>query len=81
MSVKIGDEYVALNPDKYYMVAMTDQVFNFLNGLTGSQLQKIDTGLFEYNAVRDHMRSLRFVNAVSEGRILDVAAATAVRKR
>lgn len=73
MSVKINGEYVALHPDKYYMVGMTEQVFNFLNGLTGGQLVKYDTGLFEYNAVRDYMRSLRVVNYVSEGRIIDKA--------
>ena len=80
MSVMINGEYVALNPTKYYMVGMTDQVFNFLNGLTGGQLVKYDSGIFEYNAVRDYMKSLRFVNYVSEGRIIDKAglpAATA----
>jgi 5'-nucleotidase len=56
MSVKIGDEYVALNPDKYYMVAMTDQVFKFLNGLTGNNCRR-SIWPFEYNAVRDYMRS------------------------
>lgn len=73
MSVMINGEYVALNPGKYYMVGMTEQVFNFLNGLTGGQLVKYDTGIFEYNAVRDYMKSLRFVNYVSEGRIIDKA--------
>jgi hypothetical protein len=78
MSVMINGEYVALNPTKYYMVGMTEQVFNFLNGLTGGQLVKYDTGILEYNAVRDYMKSLRFVNYVSEGRIIDKAGLPAV---
>ena len=80
MSVKIGDEYVALNPNKYYMVAMTDQVFNYFSNLVaqvGITLVKYDTGLFEYNAVRDFMRELRRVDYVSEGRVIDTAAVTA----
>ena len=38
MSVMINGEYVAANQGKYYMVGMTDQVFNFLNGLAGGAL-------------------------------------------
>jgi len=73
MSVKIGGELVAANPAKIYFVGMTDQVFNFINNLTGGQMIKFDTGLFEYNVVRDHIKSLRFVNYVSEGRVIDTA--------
>jgi len=58
---------------------MSEQVFNFLNGLVGKSLVKIDTGIFEYNAVRDYMRSLRFVNYKSEGRVKDTAPAAAVK--
>jgi 2',3'-cyclic-nucleotide 2'-phosphodiesterase (5'-nucleotidase family) len=79
MSVKVGGEYVALNPDKPYFVAMSEQVFNFLNSLVGGSLVKIDTGIFEYNAVRDYMRSLRFVVYRSEGRVKDTAPAAAVK--
>jgi 5'-nucleotidase len=79
MSVMVGGEYVALNPNKYYYVGMTEQVFNFLNGLVGGALVKIDTGIFEYNAVRDYMRSLRFVNYKSEGRVKDTTPAAAVK--
>jgi 2',3'-cyclic-nucleotide 2'-phosphodiesterase (5'-nucleotidase family) len=81
-SVKIGNEYVAQylgDPTKYYFVAMSEQVFNFLNNLVGNQLVKIDTGIFEYNAVRDYMRSLRFVVYNSEGRVKDTAAAAIVK--
>jgi 5'-nucleotidase/UDP-sugar diphosphatase len=79
MSVMVGGEYVAANPGKYYYVAMSEQVFNFLNGLVGGSLVKIDTGIFEYNAVRDYMSSLRFVNYKSEGRVKDTAPAAAVK--
>jgi 2',3'-cyclic-nucleotide 2'-phosphodiesterase (5'-nucleotidase family) len=79
MSVMVGGEYVAANPDKPYYVAMSEQVFNFLNGLVGGSLVKINTGIFEYNAVRDYMRSLRFVNYKSEGRVKDTAPAAAVK--
>jgi 2',3'-cyclic-nucleotide 2'-phosphodiesterase (5'-nucleotidase family) len=78
MSVMINGEYVALNQSKYYMVGMTDQVFNFLNSLTGGALVKYDSGILEYNAVRDYMKSLHFVNYVSEGRIIDKAGLPAV---
>lgn len=77
MSVKIGDEYVAANPAKIYFVGMTDQVFNFINNLTGGQMIKFDTGILEYNAVRDYVRSLGFVKYVSEGRVIDTAPAAA----
>jgi 2',3'-cyclic-nucleotide 2'-phosphodiesterase (5'-nucleotidase family) len=70
-SVVVNGELVALNPDKIYYVAMSEQVFNFLNALTGGQLVSIPTDLFEYNIVRDYMRSLRFVQYKSEGRIKD----------
>jgi hypothetical protein len=79
MSVKIGGEYVAANLGKYYFVAMTEQVFNFLNNLVGGGLIKTDTGIFEYNAVRDYMKSLGFVKYVSEGRVIDTAAPLAIR--
>jgi len=79
MSVMVGGEYVALNPNKYYYVGMTEQVFNFLNNLVGGALVKIDTGIFEYNAVRDYMRSLRFVVYNSEGRVKDTKPAAAVK--
>lgn len=80
MSVKIGDEYVAMNQEKIYFIGMTDQVFNFLSALTGGQIStKFEPipPVFEYNAVRDFVQSLRFVNYVSEGRVLDTAAVAA----
>ena len=78
MSVKIGDDYVAANLGKVYFVGMTDQVYNFLYRLTNGGIpNKFDSGIFEYNAVRDYMQSLGMVRYVSEGRVIDTAAATA----
>ena len=65
-------------------VGMTDQVFNFLNGLVDGGLTRLDPDppIFEYNAVRDYMKSLGFVGTKSEGRVIDTAAAaTVVRRR
>lgn len=63
-----------------YYVAMSDQVFKFLNALAGNQLQSIPTGLNEYTIVRDYMRSLRFVRYDSQGRIKDTGATTTAVK-
>ncbi len=83
MSVKVGNELVALNPAKYYYVAMSEQVFGFLQDLVepmGISLVSIPTGIFEYNAVCDFMKSLRFVNYKSEGRVVDTSpTAAAIR--
>jgi 5'-nucleotidase/UDP-sugar diphosphatase len=77
MSVKIGDDYVAADPSKFYFVGMTDQVYNFLYRLTGGAIPgSYDSGIFEYDAVRDYIQSLHFVNYVSEGRVIDTAPAT-----
>ena len=75
MSVMIDGEYVAANLDKPYMVVMTEQVFNFLKDLVASQgieLVSFPTGILEYNAVRDYMRSLGHVVYESEGRVQDI---------
>jgi hypothetical protein len=78
-SVLVGGEPVALHLDKPYYVAMSDQVFNFLNALTGGQLLSIPTNLNEYTLVRDYMKSLRFVRYQSEGRIKDTAGALTIK--
>jgi 2',3'-cyclic-nucleotide 2'-phosphodiesterase (5'-nucleotidase family) len=73
-SIRINGQPV--DPKGTYAVAMTGQVFNFLNALVGGSLTPLatDTGLFEYNVVRDYMKSLRFVCYRSEGRIKDTAS-------
>jgi len=55
-----------------YNVAMNEQVFRVLQGLDPS-IQKVDTGLFEYNVVRDYMKKLIHVGYVSEGRVIDLS--------
>ncbi len=80
-SVKVNG--TSVDPGQLYMVAMSDQVFSFLNNLTKNpkdpldpgMLSSIPTGLFEYNIVRDYMKSLRFVQYKSEGRVKDTAPA------
>lgn len=82
LSVKVNGELVALNPGKLYYVAMSEQVFGFLKNLVapmGITLVSIPTEIFEYNAVRDYMRSLRVVDYASEGRVIDTAAGAAIR--
>ncbi|MGZ5423563.1 MAG: bifunctional metallophosphatase/5'-nucleotidase [Candidatus Aminicenantales bacterium] len=74
-SIKIGGVSVAELGRDYCVVGLTDQVFNFFNGLTGGQLTRYDPDppIFEYNAVRDYMKSLGFVFYRSEGRVIDTA--------
>jgi hypothetical protein len=75
MSVMVNGEYVALNPSKFYLVAMNEQVFNFFNAVVGGALTPLvtHTGFFEYTIVRDYMNRLKFVDYTSEGRIKDTA--------
>ncbi len=75
ISVLANGEPVALHPGKIYLVAMSEQVFNFLNALVGPMglsLTSFPTGLSEYLLVRDYMRDLRTVDIASEGRIRDI---------
>ena len=83
LSVKIGGVPIVGSGRPYYVVGMTDQVFNFLNGLMGGGLTRLDPdpAIFEYNAVRDYMTSLGFVNTKSEGRVIDTAATEAAVRR
>ncbi len=75
-SVKVNGEYVYPdNMGKTYYVAMSDQVFNFLNPLVGNQLVSLPTNLNEYTIIRDYMKALKFVQYRSEGRIKDTAVA------
>jgi 2',3'-cyclic-nucleotide 2'-phosphodiesterase (5'-nucleotidase family) len=73
-------EPVAANLTKFYKVAMSDKIFDFLNNLVGGTLSADQTNLNEYTLVRDYMRSLRFVCYKSEGRIKDLAATVAVKR-
>ncbi|HVP91529.1 MAG TPA: 5'-nucleotidase C-terminal domain-containing protein [Terriglobales bacterium] len=80
-SIAVGGAPLGTKP--FYYVAMSDQVFKFLNALTGNQLTPLvtATGLNEYTIVRDYMKSMRFVSYKSEGRVKDLASATSVKTR
>jgi 5'-nucleotidase / UDP-sugar diphosphatase len=83
-SVMVGGEPVALNLYKVYNVVMTEGIYRFLAALAASQgfdLSPVATGILEYNAVRDYMRSLHVVDYRSEGRVIDLAATAAAIKR
>ena len=76
-TVMINGEQVAAHQEKIYFVLMTEGIFSFLNTLAQGQLQAYPTGIFEYTAVHDYMKSLGFVFYKSEGRVIDLAAPAA----
>ena len=73
-SVKVNGQPII--PDGLYWVALNEQLLNFLqaNGLVPSDTA--DTGLFEYNLVRDYMDKLNILDYSSEGRIVDTRGQT-----
>jgi 5'-nucleotidase/UDP-sugar diphosphatase len=84
-SVLINGEQVALDPDKRYHVVMTDGVYRFLAAFAESQgsplSAPLETGIPEYKAVHDYLRSLGVVDYNPEGRVKDLAPAAAATKR
>lgn len=70
-SVKINGQSVSSSGA--YWVVMNEQLLRFLQTLGLVPLRAIDTGLFEYEAVRDYMRSLKELRYVVEGRVVDTA--------
>jgi 2',3'-cyclic-nucleotide 2'-phosphodiesterase (5'-nucleotidase family) len=58
------------DPETKYKVAITEQVYKVLASLDPS-ITKTDTGLFEYNLVRNYMKKLVHVRYVAEGRVID----------
>jgi hypothetical protein len=70
-SVKINGQPLDLG--RVYWVALTEQLHKFLlaNGLV--PFASMETGLFEYNAVRDCMARLKVLNYTAEGRIVDTS--------
>jgi len=77
-SVMLNGEQVVANLNKVYYVITTDGIFSFLDALAPGQLTAIPTGISEYTAVHDFMKSLGFVFYRSEGRVLDLAAPAAL---
>jgi len=59
------------DPATKYKVAITEQVYNVLAALVLPSITKTDTGLFEYNLVRNFMKKLVHVRYVAEGRVID----------
>lgn len=61
-----------------YKIALSEQVYEVLNQLVlaqlGVPLPKTDTGLFEYNLVRDYMKKLGHVRYAAQGRVIDAPA-------
>ena len=70
-SVKIKG--VPLDPNEAYWVAMNEQLVSLLGSVGLVPIAEKETGLFEYNLVRDFMNQLRFLAYTSEGRIIDRA--------
>jgi 5'-nucleotidase/UDP-sugar diphosphatase len=70
-SVKINGQ--PINPFGLYWVAMNEQLVDLLSSLGLVLLGEEETGLFEYNLVRDFMNKLKFLSYTSEGRIIDRA--------
>jgi 5'-nucleotidase/UDP-sugar diphosphatase len=70
-SVKIHG--VPIDPYGVYQIAINEQLLVFLQELGLEPIDQMDTGLFLYSVVRDYMRKLRFLDYVSEGRIIDRA--------
>ena len=70
-SVRINGEPV--NPEGLYWVALNEQLASLLKSLGMVPFDEKETGLFEYNVVRDFMRKMRRLSYTSEGRIIDTA--------
>jgi 5'-nucleotidase / UDP-sugar diphosphatase len=62
-----------IQPDGMYWVALNEQLLAFLKANGLDPFQVLETGLFEYNLVRDYMHKLDHVDYRSEGRIVDKA--------
>ncbi len=70
-SVKVNG--APLDPNGNNWVAMNEQLVSLLESAGLVPLAEKETGLFEYNLVRDFMHRLRFLAYTSEGRIIDRA--------
>ncbi|MHB8054302.1 MAG: bifunctional metallophosphatase/5'-nucleotidase [Candidatus Aminicenantales bacterium] len=68
-SVMINGE--PINPAALYKIAVSNQIYNTLIALGVTPYSVTETGLFEYNLVRDYAKSLKHLRYKSEGRIID----------
>jgi hypothetical protein len=71
-SVRINGQ--PIDPNGLYWVALTEQLHKFLNSMGLTPFNSVETGLFEYNVVRDFMAAKKILNYRAEGRIIDTAA-------
>jgi len=70
-SVRVNGQ--PIDPEGLYWVALNEQLFNFLKAKGLEPFSGGDTGLFEYNLVRDYMQKLGYLDYSSEGRVVDTA--------
>jgi 5'-nucleotidase len=70
-SVRVNGQ--PINPEGLYWVALNEQLLNFLKANGLEPFQTVDTGLFEYNLVRDYMQKLGYLDYFSVGRVVDTA--------
>jgi 2',3'-cyclic-nucleotide 2'-phosphodiesterase (5'-nucleotidase family) len=71
-SVKVNGQ--PIDPEGLYWVALNEQLLSFLRANGMEPFQAVDTGLFEYNLVRDYMQRLGYLDYSSVGRVVDTAA-------
>lgn len=71
VSVKIKEK--PIDPQQLYWVALSEQLHAFLKSLQMQPFGEIETGLYEYNLVKDYAGSLGVLRYKSEGRIIDTA--------
>ena len=68
-----GFGYDSVHSSGLHWVAMNEQLAALLASLGFVPFAEEETGLSEYNLVRNFMRQLKFLSYTSEGRIIDRA--------
>jgi len=62
-----------INPTAHYRIALNEQIYKTLEGLGVTPYSVTETGLLEYNLVRDFVQGLNHVDYQAEGRVIDTA--------
>jgi len=73
-SIKIHG--LPINPQGLYWVALSEALHNFLLSMNIEPFNVIETGLLEYNVIKDYMKELKVLKYKSKGRIIDTAFQT-----
>ncbi len=68
-SVMIGG--VPVDPNAVYWVVVNEQLYNMLVSLGMTPFGHVETGLLEYNLVKDYVAAKGTVRSVSQGRVVD----------